>query len=122
VGRIERWKVLEDTYLPDPDFSITTWMQDAFHAERGGDPVDVVIRFDPHQASYMRERRWHETQRIEELPDGGLILRFHTGGVGEVLRWVLQFGSHAEVLEPPALRQMVIEELIAVHKKYYATG
>jgi len=32
-------------------------------------------------------------------------------GLAEVARWVLQFGSSAEVLAPAALREMVAEEI-----------
>ncbi len=119
VGRIEDLKVLEERFDPDPSFSITEYMRTAFLTERG-EPAEVAIRFDPHQAHYIRERRWHETQRIEELPDGGLILRFQTGGLGEVKRWVMQYGGHAEVLEPESLRQLCREEaqmLIAIYEK-----
>jgi len=105
AGRIEEWKLSGQTFVPDPNFSIGAWMKGAFRTERGGDPVEVVIRFDAHQARYIRERRWHESQKVEELAGGGLILRFQIGGLNEVLRWVMQYGSHAEVLEPAELRE-----------------
>ena len=38
-------------------------------------------------------------------------VRFEAGALEEVLRWVLSFGSKAEVVGPPELRQMVREEL-----------
>ena len=45
----------------------------------------------------------HETQEpLEELPDGGVILRFRAGGLGEVKRWVMQWGAHAKVLAETA--------------------
>ena len=34
------------------------------------------------------------------------------------MRWILQFGSAAEVLEPPSLRLRVKEELKATYEKY----
>lgn len=86
-------------------------MSQAFIAERGEEPLGVAIKFDSYQARYIRERRWHPTQEIEELPDGGLILRFCVGGLDEVKRWVMGYGSHAEVLAPESLRQAVKEEL-----------
>jgi hypothetical protein len=63
-------------------------MAQAFQMERGEEPVEVVIRFDAYQARYIRERRWQATQEVEELADGGLILRCKTGGlaVGHGLR------------------------------------
>jgi predicted DNA-binding transcriptional regulator YafY len=111
VSRMEEWKILMDTFQRDPKFSIHEYMNTAFRAERGGEPKKVVIRFDSQQARYIRERHWHDSQEpLEELPDGGLILRFETGGLGEVQRWVMQYGSHAEVLEPESLRKAIESE------------
>lgn len=33
------------------------------------------MRFDAHQARYIRERWWHEIQQIEEQPGGSFIKR-----------------------------------------------
>jgi predicted DNA-binding transcriptional regulator YafY len=90
----------------------------AFQAERGGEVMQVALRFDAQQARYMRERRWHETQQVEELPEGGLILRFQTGGLDEVKRWVMQYGGHVEVLEPESLRKAVLREMVEMIKMY----
>lgn len=40
------------------------------------------------------------------------------GGLGEVKRWVLQYGAGAEVLAPPELRAMVEEEAAALALLY----
>jgi predicted DNA-binding transcriptional regulator YafY len=110
IGRMEDWRILEETFQRDPAFSIDDYMGSAFQTERGGEVVEVVLRFDAQQARYMRERRWHETQQIEDLPEGGLILRFETGGLDEVKRWVMQYGGHVEVLEPEGLREAIKQE------------
>lgn len=69
-------------------------------------------------ARYIRERRWHPTQESEEMPDGGLLLRFRTGGLAEVRRWVMSYGSHAEVLVPENLRREVGEEIRKMVRLY----
>jgi predicted DNA-binding transcriptional regulator YafY len=113
LGRVEWWQVLAEGFERVPNFSPGEWMRSAFQTERGGEPQDVEIRFDAYQARWIRERRWHETQEdpLEELSDGGVILRFRTGGLDEVRRWVMQYGHHAEVLRPESLRQEVAGEL-----------
>jgi predicted DNA-binding transcriptional regulator YafY len=118
IGRIEDWKVLEGKFERDADFSIQEYMGRAFQTERGGEIVNVAVRFDSYQARYMRERRWHESQALEELLDGGLILRFRTAGLGEVQRWVMQYGGHAEVLEPEELRKEFQKEIEKMLKNY----
>jgi predicted DNA-binding transcriptional regulator YafY len=112
LGRVSQWQVLAEGFERVPNFSAEAWMQTAFQGMRGEEPEDVAIRFDAYQARWIRERRWHQTQApLEELDDGGVILRFRTGGLDEVKHWVLQYGGHAEVLEPERLRRMVVDEL-----------
>ena len=118
VGRIEEWKLLTGKFKRDPEFSIAKYMGTAFQAERGGESVDVVIRFAPRAARYVREKHWHDSQQIEEQGDGGLILRFNTGGLGEVKRWVLQYGGDAEVISPMSLREECKKEINAMMRRY----
>ena len=118
IGRIEDWKLQIEKFKRDPEFSITKYMGSAFQAERGGEAVDVVIQFAPQAARYIREKHWHDTQTIEELADGGLLLRFQTGGLGEVKRWVLQYGGDAEVIAPEQLREECKKEIQALMLRY----
>jgi predicted DNA-binding transcriptional regulator YafY len=101
LGRVMSWEVLGEIFERDAAFHPEKWLSEAFQSFRGVEEERVAIRFDAYQARWIRERRWHETQEpLEELHDGGVILRFHTGGLDAVKRWVMQYGAHAEVLEP----------------------
>jgi len=118
VGRIEEWKLLKEKFTRDPKFSIASYMGTAFQAERGGESVDVVIRFAPQAARYVREKHWHDTQMVEEQGDGGLILKLNTSGLGEVKRWVLQYGGDAEVIAPANLRKEFKKEIKSMTRRY----
>ncbi len=118
VARIESWQVLDRWFRCDPTFSIDVWLRKAFQMQTGESPATVRIRFDENQAPYIRERRWHDTQTIEDLPDGGLILQFTTAALDEVRRWVLQYAEHAEVLEPEELREAVAKAVKGMEEVY----
>ena len=79
---------------------------------------NITIKFDEYQARWIRERDWHPSQKIEELPSGELILRLSVGGLGEVKRWVMGYGSHAEVIEPESLRREIEAEVKKMKKIY----
>jgi predicted DNA-binding transcriptional regulator YafY len=117
LGRIEQWEILSSTFEPDATFCIQEYLAEGFLTSMGA-VYDIVIRFDAYQARWIRERQWHPTQQIEELPDGGLILRLRCGGLDEVRRWVMSYGSHAEVLTPPELRRVVAEEAVKMVQRY----
>lgn len=90
-----------------PDFRIEEHLGDSFGVFRDGKgkKQPVRIRFDPFAAQLVRERRWHASQKIRELPDGKLELSLTLGNLFEVERWVLSWGEHAEVLAPAPFRR-----------------
>lgn len=118
VHRIRRITVTTEAYEVPREFDFQRYAADAFGIEKGTKPVQVKIRFGPRQARWIRERTWHPTARVQGLIDGGCILRLAVTGLGEVRRWVMQFGSEAEVLAPAALRRQVAEDLEAASAAY----
>ena len=115
---IEEWKLIKEKFKRNPEFSVAKYMGAAFQAERGKETVDVVIQFAPHAARYVREKHWHDSQQVVEQDDGGLILKLNTSGLGEVKRWVLQYGGDAEVIAPAKLREEIIKETKSMTKRY----
>lgn len=94
----------------DPAFDPRKCRQDAFGIS-WQDPVDVVLRFRADQAPYVRERAWHPTQRLSELPNGGVELAFRAGGPFEIRRWILGWGDAVEVISPLELRDELAQML-----------
>ena len=74
VERIERIEVLESTFEVPKDFNVSEYARGAFGIA-GGKAEDVVLEVDAAVAAYVRERVWHESQSVEEVADGGLVLR-----------------------------------------------
>lgn len=66
----------------------------------------------------MRERRWHPSQEIVELGDGSIDLLLTVSSLDAVRSWVLQYGVDAEVIEPGVLRDMVMNESLAIAGMY----
>ncbi len=68
-----------------------------------GAPVEVVLKFGPEVARYIKRRKWHPTQKIEERPSGEVLLKVKVAGTQEILNWALGWGASCKVLSPPAL-------------------
>ena len=118
VARIEEWRLLSETFERDEAFSPEDWISSAFQVYGGTEVEEVSIWFSPQKAQFIRERLWHPSQRIEEQEDGSLILHLRTGGLVEVMHWVLQFGSEAEVLSPEWLRKACKDEIEKIIERY----
>ena len=118
VDRIRKILVLPDSFERDPTFDAKAHLDQIFQAEAGGDPIEVKLWFDAVTSPYIRERRWHPTQSLEEHPDGAVTLRMEVPGLNEVKRWVLFYGAGARVLGPPELVVMVRSELAGMNELY----
>ncbi len=118
VSRIEQWRPLTNQrFQRTPGFSIGDYLSSGFLAERGDMAIAMEIWFDAYQAHYMRGREWHPTQSIEEHHDGSMTLRFQSGALDEIRRWVMSFGRHAQA-RSPELREVVLTELEAALQSY----
>ena len=90
-------------------FSPESLLRDSFAVQSGPASQQVVIRFDRSASDYIREKRWHASQELKNLKDGGLELRMTVSSLPEVERWVLAWGGKATVLKPRALAESVVK-------------
>lgn len=65
--------------------------------------VELVFDNDRWLKMYVRERRWHPTQRFEDLPDGCLRMTFTAQSLFDVRTWVRGFGPSVRVVRPAGL-------------------
>lgn len=120
AGRISKLTPTRRTFQLPADWHPQDYLKRGFGMFRGGKDVTVEIEFDAHQARYARERKFHPTQKNKELSAGRLRVTFETSeaALGQVARWLMQYGSHAQVVAPDELRQMIREEIEAMQILY----
>jgi predicted DNA-binding transcriptional regulator YafY len=111
IHRIRRVTLTTDPFEIPRGFDFRRYMADTFGIEKGSRPAEVAIRFAPRQARWIRERKWHRSARVQEALDGSLVLRLKVAETSELRRWILQFGSEAEVLSPASLRRALAKEV-----------
>jgi predicted DNA-binding transcriptional regulator YafY len=102
---LPRIRMVRDTrakFRRPADFSISKHLSASFGVFAGKGRHRIVIRFDAFASQLVRERQWHPSQRIRHLADG-IELTLTLDGIEEIERWILSWGEHATVLEPPAL-------------------
>ena len=106
-ARIQAIDRTGQTFARPQKFSLDKRLRDSFGVQSGHGSFDVVIRFNELVADYIREKKWHESQELKELKDGGLELRMKLSSLAEVERWVLGWGGNAQVIQPPELAEKV---------------
>lgn len=106
-ARIEAIQPTGRTFVRPKKFSLEKRLRDSFGVVTGQGEFDVILRFDEFVADYIREKRWHPSQQLIELPEGGVELRLKLSSLTEVQRWVLSWGGHAVVAQPIELVESV---------------
>jgi len=122
LDRIREYRLLDKTFERDPNFNIHDYRKNCFQMEQGDRRYEVVIDFAPRAAPYIRERKWHSSQVIDEHSDGSLTLHLEVGGLQEVKRWVLGYGKDALAKSPPELVKLLREETEAMARQNETGG
>ncbi|HET6379741.1 MAG TPA: transcriptional regulator [candidate division Zixibacteria bacterium] len=122
VERIRSSILTADRYEIPEDFDPDAWLAHSWGiwSSDGTNVVDVVLRFDPSVAHRVRESVWHRSQRLTDLPDGGVEMRLSVAGIVEIRPWILTWGDAVEVLEPPELREVVATTVRRAAQRYGA--
>lgn len=118
LPRISAATVLKTQFARPADFSPEKFFATALGVLGGERDYRVVIRFSAAVADRVREREWHESQELRDLPDGGLELKLRLGALPEIERWVLTWGRDAEALQPKELRERLRATAAALARVY----
>jgi predicted DNA-binding transcriptional regulator YafY len=88
-------------------FSLDKRLRDSFGVHSGPGEFNVVIRFNKWAAPFIREKRWHPSQELRDLKDGGAELRLKLSSLVEVERWVLTWAGNAVAVKPRELADSI---------------
>jgi len=116
-GRVLRVEATGETFERNLKFSIEAQLQGSFGVRSGVRQVAVVVRFESAVADYVREKKWHPSQRLRDLEDGGVELSLTLSGLEEIERWILSWGGSARVIEPRELADRVRAEASRMLRK-----
>ena len=106
-ARISEVRLTGKTFKRSEQFTLDDRLRDSFGVHSGEGAYDVIIRFSPAVADYVREKRWHESQQLVPRKDGSLELHLKLSSLTEIQRWVLSWGGDAVVRKPRELTKSV---------------
>ncbi len=106
-ARIQAIRPTGQTFSRPQKFSLEKRLRDSFGVHSGQGEFDVVLRFNELVADYIREKKWHDSQQLREIKEGGVELRLRLSSLVEIERWVLSWGGNAVVVKPAELATAV---------------
>ena len=105
--RIQSAKPTGKSFDRPEKFSLDKRLRDSFGVHSGEGEYEVILRFTPRAADYIREKKWHESQVLRDLKDGGVELKMKLSSLMEVERWVLSWAGEATVVKPGELAESI---------------
>lgn len=118
LERISGVELLEERFTSPEGFSLAEMFDRAWGIWTSDRPVEVVLHFSPAVARRVRETTWHPSQKLVELPDGGVQMTLLVSAPIEVQPWILGWGGACEVLAPEALRDALAAEARSMSLRY----
>lgn len=100
------------------DFSLKSYLKDSWSIERGSKATTFLVRFSNCISPYIQEEEFYSKPKIWLQQDGSLLFQATASSPEEFIRWLLQFGPEAEIVEPKKYRKHM-KELIDSWRKTY---
>jgi len=111
LSRIILAKESRDSFKIPTDFDFSKLSRSHFGVHWSNREIKVAIRFSKRVADYVKERAWHQSQTIKECKNGDIILSLTVSHLLELKRWILSWGSDAQVLNPTDLADSITRTL-----------
>lgn len=122
IDRILSMELMSERFIRPSDITAATYFADSWGVF-GGKSVEVTVRFTGTAAKVVTSTPHHPKERISsKRADGSVTYRVITTGLEEIGRWILGFGSEAEVLEPEELREQLAGLGFYLCEKYGSPG
>jgi len=117
LNRIKMLHQTSDQFEVPKEFDLEDFMRPSFGVFKG-EPIKIRVWFASGIAGYIKEKIWHEGQKIETMEDGSIIFEAEVAGTEEIKYWIMSWGEEALVLEPESLRDEIRMEVQKILEKY----
>ncbi len=118
VSRIQEIRLTNRYYDIPPDFNIKEYFRGSFGIYESKEMYDIKLHITGDSVGYVKEKQWHESQKITEQKDGSIILELKVNNLTEVTFWILALGKDCKVLEPKELKEIVKSEIMGMSRIY----
>ncbi|WP_379163749.1 helix-turn-helix transcriptional regulator [Paenibacillus sp. sgz5001063] len=105
--RISRFQEVEvtDKGFDKGDFNIKKYLKNTWSINRGHKSIKFKVRFHAEIARYIKEEELFVHPWMSDMQDGSLLFEVTVNNEKEFTKWILQYGPHAEILEPASARE-----------------
>ena len=123
VDRFYNAKIVPKKTFRRPNFDVEQYLQSVVSPYVPGvAPYNAKIRFTGYAARNVLEERLKSIVKVKRLKkEDAIIATMNVQGGKSFVRWILGFGVHAQIMEPPELVKEYNDELKEIRKLYQPT-
>ncbi len=118
VDRISAARMLDAPARDIAESELDTHLSGSYGIFSGPPKGWATIVFSAKSARWVADEHWHSQQQGRFLPDGRYELKVPYSAARELLMDVLHYGSDAEIVEPPSLREQA-RSLLSLALSHY---
>lgn len=110
LNRFQSVKVLSRKFTKD-DINLEKYLQYTWSIIRGDKRINFKVKFSKEVARYIKEEEYNVTPKITSYQDDSILFEVTVNDDREFLKWVMQYGPEAEIIEPELYREKMKKTL-----------
>ena len=109
VDRSEERPILDEYFEKDDKFSLSDYCNNSFGIYQET-PIDITLEFDKGVKADVLNYHFHPTQKVKELNNGNIQVKFKSGGTYAICQELFKWGTSVKIKKPSSFK--------AYYKKY----
>lgn len=104
VDKIRNLSILEEYFEKDEKFSLTDYCNNSFGVYQEK-PLNITLEFDKEVAENVLNYHFYPTQRIKQLENGNIQVKFTSGGTYAICQELFKWGCNVNIKKPVGLKE-----------------
>jgi WYL domain len=119
LHRIQKAERLDRETIVPEGFNLDEYIAAGAFGYRTGDgTIRLKAIFEKDATIHLEETPLSYDQKLNEQPDGNVLVEATVADTGQLLWWLLGFGGRVEVVEPQRLREQLKDHAIRLFSRY----
>ena len=103
IDKISNLSVLDEYFEKDDKFSLTDYCNNSFGVYQEK-PLNITLEFDKSVAEDVLNYHFHPTQKMKQLENGNIQVKFTSGGTYAICQELFIWGCNVKIKKPVELR------------------
>ena len=118
LHKVARATLLDRRATVPADLDLDVYLQEGAPGLADPGSIELELRFEPEIGPALVDARLDGAYLLVEESDGTWLLRATVADTSQLRAWVLSYGTFVEVIGPPALREWIAEQAVAMSERY----